>query len=260
MKKILYILTVFMIGFLYSCEPQMDNIPNIGEAPVGDISIDDSNPNSLVFEANSNNGFMYNWDFGNGSKSQKKVATSYYPFVGTYVVTCIISGKGGSTEIEQTIVISQNDPDVREQPFLKELTNTGAGKTWVYDTDNDAGYFYMTANYDWEEFWWQPADDGDLPAGIASELMFDLNGGYNYTLSPNANTIGEMKSFVLDNEEMTLTLINSNLPDVDDENLNPDRIPKNVFQIQILTDGELLLWQDQQNDDYAWAWRFKPKD
>ncbi len=259
MRKIIYIITVFIAVSLYSCDPQKDDAIDIGKAPTGDFSIDNSDPNNIVFNAPT--GLLYRWEFfGAAPTSHIQTPTVNYPFVGDYKVALILSGKGGATTIEKTVTIMSNDPTVGQKPLLKELTGGGAGKTWVYDKGNVDGYFYMTANYDWEEFWWQPADDGDIPAGINSELKFDLDGGYNYTLSENANTPGEKKSFVLNADDMTITFVNSNLPDADDENLNPDRAAKNVYQIKMLTDGELLLWQDQQNDDYAWAWRFKPKE
>ncbi|PCH52841.1 MAG: hypothetical protein COC22_03505 [Flavobacteriaceae bacterium] len=258
MKKISYLLIVVTMLIVSSCEPQMDDIPSIGEPPVGDFTIDNTDSNNLIF--NAPEGYLYSWDFnGAAPSSNQQSVTVNYPFAGDYEVKLTLSGKGGSTIINKVVSVTTNDPAVGQKPVLKELTGSGFGKTWVYDTTNQDGYFYMTANYDWEEFWWQPADDGDIPAGVNSELTFDLQGGFNYSLVDNSSGSEMIGNFILDAENMTITFLNSNLPDFEDENLNPDRFDNNVYQIKILTDGSLLLWQDQQNDDYAWAWRFKPK-
>jgi len=242
-----------------SCEPQMDNAPGLGAKPTVDFSIDDTNPNYLVFTAESNNAFVYLWDFGNGMTSTQKVDTVYYPFKKDYTVTLTVSGNGGSASKTQTISISQNDPGVGQKPGLKELTGEGLGKTWEYNPI-DPGYCYMTANYDWEEFWWNPYEDDPSPESDA-KMYFDLDGGFNYTyIAPDGS---ETKgSFILDMDKMTLKIIDAQIPDQYEENCDPDVTSSGLYQVKILKDHSLLLWQDQSavnpdDFDYGWAWKFK---
>jgi len=259
MKRISYILTLIAVVILSSCEPQMDKAPGLGVKPTGDFSIDASNPNYIVFEASSDDAFLYNWTFGNGIISQSKKDTVYYPFKGDYNVVLTLSGNGGSTQISKTVTITTNDPQVGQKPGLKELTGEGLGKTWEYN-EVDPGYCYMTANYDWEEFWWNPYEDDASPERDAT-MYFDLDGGYNYTyIDPDGN---ETKgSFILDMNKMTLKIIGAQIPDQYEENCDPDVTKTGVYQVKILKDHSLFLWQDQSalnpdDFDYGWAWKFK---
>ena len=255
MKKILYILTAIAVVFLYACEPQMDVAPEIGAAPKGDFTIDNSNPNNIVLTVNATDAFMYTWDLGNGEKAEGKVVTAYYAFKGDYTAKCTISGKGGAIVSQKTISVSATDPQVSEKPIVKELTGSGAGKTWVYADDNPdgLGYCYMVASYDWDEYWWNPYDGGASP-DFGSELVFDLDGAYNFT-----GVDGNVGSFSINADANTIQFIDANILDWDEENCNPDMTATGLYNITKITDDELVLVQHQFDDDYAWTWRFKRK-
>ena len=256
MKKLLYILTAIAAVFMYACEPQMDVAPDIGAAPTGDITIDNSDPNNIKLSAPA--GYLYRWEFfGAAPTSHLQTVTVNYPFVGDYKVKLVLSGKGGATDIEKTINITTHDPAVGQKPVLKELTGGGAGKTWVYADDNPdgQGYCYMVANYDWDEFWWFPYEGGDGPSpDFDGELIFDLNGGYNFK-----GVDGNSASFILDEENMIITFVGDNILDWDEANCNPDATSTGIYTIKSITDDELVLWQFQDNNDYDWIWRFKRK-
>jgi PKD repeat protein len=263
MKRISFILSFIAVMILSSCEPQMDKAPGMGAKPSGDFTFDTTDPNYVVFEASSDNGFLLNWDFGNGVTSQNKKDTVYYPFVGDYTVTLTISGEGGATDIQKTVTITANDPGVGQIPGLKELTGEGLGKTWEYNdvVNNDSeGYCYMTANYDWEEAWWNPYE-GDPSPERDAKMYFDLDGGFNYTyIAPDGT---ESKgSFVLDMKNMTLKIIDAQIPDQHEENCDPAVTETGIYQVKILKEHSLFLWQDQSamhpdDYDYGWAWKFK---
>ena len=259
MKRISYILSMIAVVILSSCEPQMDNAPGLGPIPKGDFTVDTTNPNYIVFEASATNAFMYNWNFGNGLTSQQQKDTIYYPFEGEYTVVLTLSGSGGSTKITKQVSVTQTDPEVGQLPGLKELTGEGAGKTWEYNPV-DPGYCYMTANYDWEEFWWNPYEDDPSPERDA-KMRFDLDGGYNYTyIAPDGTeTHG---TFILNMDKMTLKIIDAQIPDQYEENCDPDVTSSGLYQVKILKDHSLFLWQDQSaanpdDFDYGWAWKFK---
>lgn len=271
MKKISYIISALAFLFLYACEPQKDVAPDLGPAPSGDFTIDNSDPNYIVFEVNANDAFLYTWDLGNGEKAEGKKVTAYYPFKGNYKVKCTMSGKAGAKIVEKDLTIAATDPELVNKPGFKELTGSGLGKTWVYavpvnpTTADDPGYCYMTANYDWEEFWWNPynTDEGTQTPDFNAKMKFDLNGGYNYTLIDEDGS--EHKgTFLLDMENMTLKIIDSHIPDYNEENCDPDVTATGIYEVKILEDGHLYLWQDQStmnpdDFDYGWAWEFKPE-
>ena len=263
MKKqsIYFLLALFLWA---ACEPNQDSAPEIGPKPKANFSFDTTDPNNIEFQITENDGFMVNWDFGNSQKSQSLSPVVYYPFAGDYQVSLTVSGKGGATTVSKTLSITQSDPAICSDATLRMLTggcDAAEGKTWVYATDHPSGtYFYMTATYDWEEYWWSPIhDDGETLAGQANEMHFDIDGGYHYALRADADAQAQQGGFVLDTHAMTLTVVDVPLPDYDNPNFNPAVIPTGVYQIKELTDNEMVLWQIQYDDDYAWAWRFKRK-
>jgi hypothetical protein len=270
MKKVTYILIAIVTVFMYACEPQKDVAPDIGAAPKGDFTVDNTDPNYIVLTANATDAFMYTWDLGNGEKAEGEKVTAYYPFSGNFDVTCTMSGKGGAIITKKTISVTVTDPALGQKPGFKELTNGGAGQTWIYDykaVDNDGepDYLYMTANYDWEEFWWNPYSlaYGHPSPDFFTKMKFDLDGGYTYTFiaEDGTETVG---TFLLDMDEMTLTIIDAPIPDQNEENCDPDVTASGVYQVKILEDGHLYLWQDQSlinpdDFDYGWAWEFKPE-
>ena len=272
MKKISYILIGILVVFATSCDPQLDDAPEIGGRPTIEFTVNDSDPNTLILEAVSDNGFMYNWDLGNGEIKEGKVVSAYFPFAGEYKITCIASGKGGENIISKMVTVSSTDPAISEKPGFKELTNSGLGRIWAFTvpedpTDGDTpGYCYMTANYDWEEFWWNPYNDDEETETpeYGSKMKFDLNGGYNYTyIDEDGNEIKGI--FLLDMDHMTLTIVDSQIPDQYEENCDPDVTATGVYQVKILDDDTLYLWQDQSainpdDFDYGWAWVFDSED
>ncbi|NPA36762.1 MAG: hypothetical protein GXO47_07925 [Chlorobi bacterium] len=269
MKQLTYILTLIAATLLSSCEPQMDQAPDLGPSPSGEVSINDAaqGENYKILTVNAQNAFMYTWDLGNGLKAHGETVESYYPFSGSYTIKCTISGKAGSVTVEKNITINRTDPDLASMPGIKELTNSGAGRTWVFYHDNpdpDGAFFYMTANYDWEEFWWDPvADDCCRTPEIANDsIRFDLNGAFNYTVYHNGEA--NKGTFLYNEENGTLQLVDANLPyfEINEEEglLNQDAFATGLFMINMLNDTQLRLWQDQTSDDYdyGWMWVFTP--
>lgn len=273
MKKIVYAFIVVFVVLLYSCDPQMDDAPEIGSLPIADFIIDDTDPNNILLIGTSPDGFLYNWDVGNGSKKEGETVNAYYPFAGNYEVSCTVSGKGGYSVVTKTVTVNSTDPELVNKPVLKELTDSGVGKTWVYyanrpgwDVGNDpyqpGAYCFMVANYDWDEFWWDPyEDDGVDTSGVLNEMYFDLNGGFNYTFFTEAGVAGKMGAFLIDTDAMTIHIKEPWIADYNEENLNPDITVTGDYIIKSITDDELILYQDQTGDDYdyGWIWIFKPK-
>jgi hypothetical protein len=272
MKKITYLVLGIFVVMLYACDSQLDDAPNVGGLPTADFIIDNSDPNNVILKGASPDGFLYNWDLGNGANKQGETVTAYYPFSGSYNVTCTVSGKGGHSLITKTVTVASTDPELVNKPVLKELTGSGTGKTWVYYTDRPGwnvgsdpyppnGYCFMVANYDWEEFWWDPYEDvGVDTPGVLNEIFFDLNGDYNYTFFSANGATGETGKFLIDTDAMTIHISNPWIPDYNEENLNPEKTATGDYLIKSVTDDELILYQDQGDDfGYGWIWIFKPK-
>ncbi len=90
-----------------------------------------SNPNSVVFTNTSVNGFLQQWDFGNGTTSTKAKDTIHFVFAGEYNIKLTVFGKGGHKSLIQKITIENDDPC--SNPALDKLAGPcdSEGKTWV---------------------------------------------------------------------------------------------------------------------------------
>lgn len=270
MKKIFYLLIASMVILNFGCKPKSEDSPGIGDPPTGDFTITDTDDYNKSFSVTNSTGFLVNWDFGNGNTAVGETAVLYFPFKNNYTVSCTITGKGGTITITKSVNIAVTDPAVAELPVIKELTDTGVGRTWVYAIDANAdrtgsspanGFCYMVANYDWDEFWWDPYEyPAGSPPGIDNEMKFDLDGAPNYTFYESAGSPGVVGSFLVNAVDMTITFTDARIPDYDEENCNPDVTETNVYEIYSVTDDELILYQDQGDDfGYGWVWVFKRK-
>ena len=274
MKKIIYLLIagVFLF-FISSCDPQLDEVGDLGAPPIsGTINVDNSDPFHPIFTALADGGFIYHWDMGNNASAEGQITSSYYPFAGDYEVSCKIAGTGG-VEIMATTTysVASNDPEVKNLPVWKELTGTGAGKTWVYNTDHATGlpdYSYQTGNQaeldTFPDSWmpsWSWGQCVRITPDINGEMVFDLNGGVNYTYHQTAGDAGVTGSFILNTDDMTLTITNPYILDYNIDCTNPSTTNTGVYEIKLLTDTEMVLWQDQLDaNDTGWGWSFKKKE
>ncbi|WP_436415177.1 PKD domain-containing protein [Petrimonas sp.] len=270
MKKITNILLIVSLYCLWSCEPQTDPLGKMGPAPLNPtLTVDAKDPYNPVFKASADNGYIYHWDMGNGQfmKPGANSVTAYYPFTGSYNVKVTIFGEGAqSTSAETTFTVATTDPTITTKPVWKELTGSGKGRTWVYNTDPATGspdYSYQTTDdLVSEPDGWMPSSSWgqcvQITPDINGEMVFDLNEGINYTYHHVAGDTGVKGTFVLDTEKMTITIKNPYILDYNIECTSPAVTSTGVYQIKKLTDDEMVLWQNQQ-DGTGWSWSFKSK-
>jgi len=275
MKKTTFkILAAAMILFA-SCEPQAEKIGEIGPAPTnGKITVDASDPFNPVFTASSDGGFIFYWNYGNGQQTLgTQSGTSYYPFPNTYTVTCNIFGEGGQGPAlaETSYSVTTTDPTVVNKPVYKELTGGGTGRTWVYNTDPETGspdFCYQTTNdlVNYPDNWMPSASWGQctrITPDINGEMVFDFEGGsINYTYHQIAGDAGVKGTFVVnaaDPDNVTLTIVNPYILDYAIDCTNPSATASGVYQVKLLTDDLMVLWQDQNDGGTGWGWSFKRK-
>ena len=204
--------------------------------------------NTLIV-SNTTKGLSGTW-FYPGGYSLNQYDTVKVPYGGDVTVTFSATTAGGIVDKNITVKVT----DLEYVPGYFELTDNGAPKTWVYDEDNEDGYIYETADYDWEEIWGNPYEDENSP-DFGAKMKFDLDGGFNYVLIEEDGT--ETKgSFALNMNKMTLQIIDSHIPDFD-ENIGEDIASTGLYEVKILEDDKLLMWQVGDGD--GWAWVFKPE-
>lgn len=252
-----------------SCDPQTDSIGDIGPAPTnGSLTVDSTDPYNPIFKATADNGYIFQWNLGNGQKVLGQSVTSYYPFSGNYNVVCTIYGAGAkSVTVSTTYNVAVTDPEISTKPYWKELTGAGAGKTWVYNTDPATGFpdYCFQTYFDLVEYpnHWKPENSWGqcvrITPDINGEMVFDLNGGVNYTYHHVAGDNGIKGTFTLNTDKMTLTVVNPYILDHAIACTNPAVTATGVYQIKLLTDDEMVLWQDQKDGVTGWSWSFKRK-
>jgi PKD repeat protein len=168
-------LSMAFVGVMFGCGEKTVSIGNPPPAPM--FSVDQTDPNRPIFKVLSAEGFMFNWDFGNGTLTQDSVDTVYYPFADTYTVTLTASNKGGATTTDTTLVIATTDPKICANKYYAMLSG-GCGiasKTWKIDNADsalgnggpppkDPASGSGVSNYnDQIQYWWQSALAGRGP-------------------------------------------------------------------------------------------------
>lgn len=210
MKRILYIVLVVvtMGSILFSCEPveDRDSLPAVTLTPstlkfsvtqnpanTNEVILKNPDPTVIPFwryvDANGN-------ELGHSNKNDDKIV---FPFAGKYTFYYTAYERGGSVEAAPvTVTIAQNDETFFADERWNLLTNGAAGKTWI---------LYMTAPLEFigkpatpyqniavsGHGWWPNLSDISW-AGLENkdwgEVTFNLNGGYNVSVTQTDPTLG----------------------------------------------------------------------
>lgn len=191
MKPYAYLMLAAAMGFMAGCND--DSVTLGPPPPAPDFTLDQSDPNNVVFTASASQGFMINWDFGNGILSRKMVETVYFPFADTYMVSLAVSGKGGATVTKKPVVIANTDPEICANIYYTYLSGGCdiASKTWVVpDADSAFGNGGPspkdtagngTSSYDDKVVFWWNSSKAVIPPlpdarSLDDEYIFALKG------------------------------------------------------------------------------------
>ncbi len=271
MKKLIYLFTLLLA--VVACTPEIELREQPTNFPGLEFTVDATDPNQPILTISDETVFNVSWFFDDGTLLQGNSVQCFYPLEGDYGFKIVaMNGKGQSTGTASVNVPTSNPSMVYDIPEFVSLCGEegSGGKVWVWAQDEPGGNVsYMTADYDWEEFWWNPYNVGDGTAedlpGLLNEIKFDLEGGFNFTRFETKDVEAEKGSFTLNLKEMTIQFSNVHIPNYDDENLDPNVSSTGLYKIQMLNDYEFLLWQDHGPNnggemDYGWAWKFKARD
>jgi PKD repeat protein len=128
MKKIHNYFIVYLL-FVFSCTPQEDEKTTLPEPPTASFTYKlGKDPNHIILTNTTPDAFLFQWDLGNGTKSDVASFEAYFPNKGEYEVTLTAFNKGGYGKASQKIMIAQDDPNACFGN-LELLTNC-ASKTW----------------------------------------------------------------------------------------------------------------------------------
>jgi hypothetical protein len=213
MKKIKIVIVSFLmlgIGFLItSCEPEIHSLGSLPDESILDYEIVQdfvAKPaGNLVKLKSLTPGIIPYWSYtdsnGNELGHTNLGETSInLPFAGTYNISYTAFDKGGSVTSTETITVTENDESFFSDPRWNMLTNGVEGKTWIVNIVTQASigfaapeYINTTVGGGWGA--WMPDSNNDIGwSGIETkdwgEITFDLNGGYNVTVTQTSEVSG----------------------------------------------------------------------
>lgn len=285
MKKVMKLLAAFVaVATVVACEPVEDreSLPS-KSIKSGDIDItvsqDAIGGNNITMQNNTPNITPY-WQYENAKGdlvgfSNKNLNNVVFPFAGNYNVYFTALTRGGGVEAEPIVVnVSQNDENFFSAEEWGFLTNGVEGKTWVLDMVNPIGWAGFDYPYDeaGDDYWnWFPDYVGNewvMPNKNWGEMTFDLNGGYNISVTQTAlnsdaqTTKTGTYSYEIDNHSMVLNGAVEMLfggdyyPDVSNwKKLNVVEITENSLRLSVVRDQA----RNPNDGPCQIVFHFKPK-
>ncbi len=146
----------------------------------------------------------------------------------------------------------------------------------TFKTNYNFEYTFGTSDYYYPKFYVSPVfnnpesiigkyHDSQFINQWSNTLTYvkSINDAHNFTALIEEDGTETKGTFLLNMDDMTLQIFDAHIPDYDEENCDPDVTATGVYQVKILEDGKLFLWQDQStlnpdDFDYGWAWVFVP--
>lgn len=267
MKTKIYSLLIATVALLFvACESieVRDELANTTTGEAVELTVEHKADGGNEFTLSMNTpGVTGYWDVNIGlTKSDE--ATVIYPIIGTSSFKFV--GTTGAEFFEKTIDVTVSKITTDLDPKIMSLVGDdfAAGKTWVLATDRPAGmapydggpaamYSFMTADYDWLEFWWN-AGDCCPPVDVNAEMNFNFAGAANYTYTNGTDV--KTGSFSIDTENDLLTITGADLVGAYGAPGNVPDTKNGVYQLKKISDTEMILYQVHGT---GWNWIFKPK-
>jgi len=269
MNKTISLIVGALTVFFAACEPieNRDTLTNSFDPNDIELKVVQSTTggNELSIQMNTP-GIAGYWDYVIDKKYSDRVEV-VFPIPGTttftfYVTTPYIeSGDIGNPvyDIKKSIdvTITQLDHELPEA-YYKLVGANLEGKTWVFDGVGGDGrrWWYMSDPGNWAGLWWNAGGECCPPADVSGKMVFDLDGGANFTYyaSPSADPVtGSSFSFNADYTKLTIKGNANILGSMDGGGNNK------VFQIKEFTDDRLTLFVPDAAWATGWTWVFKPE-
>lgn len=254
---------IALFSFATSCDPIEDRVELKNGYEPDDIKLEvvQATPggNKLSIKMTTP-GVMGFWDYGINKKFTDRVEVNY-PIPGKHTFTFYATNgyvvKGDTfqtTYVKKTIDVQIDKLDAPIPDAYSKLvgSNFSTGKTWVFDRTDPSMWWYMTGEV-WTAFWWQPGSNAD----IDGRMTFDLNGAANFRMysTPTSDPLVGKWAF---NGDLTKLTISGDARILGIEGGAVNNARSKTYDIKVLTDNKLVLFQDNMAWSPGWVWVFKP--
>ena len=221
--------------------------------------------NGLTLKMNTPGVIGY-WDYLIDKKYSDVVNGVVFPIPGTHTFTYYVStpyikdGDPANREIISKsiqVTIEQLDQPLPTAYYALIGADLG-GKTWVFDGAAGDGkeWWYMSDPLNPKGLWWNAGGTCCAPADVTGKMVFDLNGGANYTYFANAGSAGTKASFSF-NGTFTKLFIGGgqNILGAADQGAGNLAGEYNIVE---MTADRLVLHTPTNNAGTGWTWVFVP--
>jgi len=270
MKKIIFCL-IAVVGTLYSCNPVCDNISAGGIVKESELQLDvhaTTDGGNQIVMINNTKGVGSYWDYVIGHAAAQN-DTILMPFLGEQTITFTGLCDGGTVTTTRKITISHIDhPVATEWSYF--AGNGAQGKTWAWDDTVDAVYgtggWMAETVPDWTPIALADTED---PNGY---MLFDLNGGPNFTRYNNDGTVAQKGTFAFDMSDTTKNTDSGEIWSIGTLTLTGATVlnghcygktdPQYKYKILTLNDDEMVLCAAPDGTaawDNGTFWIFKKK-
>ena len=256
--------------FFAACEPieNRDVLSNSFDPDNIELTVVQSTTggNELSIQMNTPGVAGY-WDYVIDKKFTDRVDV-IYPIPGTSTFTFHVTtpyiedGDVGNPTFDLSksidVTITQLDHEL-PAAYYKLVGENLEGKTWVFDgvAGDNRWWWYMVAGYNWQEKWWNAGGECCPPSDVSGKMVFDLDGGANFTYFASASGSPVEGSSWAFNADFTKLTINGG---ADILGVNGCGVNSNnkVYEIKEFTADRLVLFVDNASCGSGWIWVFKP--
>jgi len=270
MNKLISLIVGTLILLLAACEPieKRDTLSNSFDPNDIQLAVVQSTTggNELSIQMNTPGVAGY-WDYVIDKKFSDRVDV-IFPIPGTstftfHVTTPYLENGDINTITYPTksidVTINQLDHALPEA-YYKLIGTNLEGKTWVFDGAGGDGrlWWYMSDPGKWNGLWWNAGGECCPPADAAGKMVFDLDGGANFTYyaSPTATPVtGSSFAFNADYTKLTIKGDANILGSAKDSGGGH---ANKTYEIKEFTNDRLTLFVSDAEWATGWTWVFKP--
>jgi hypothetical protein len=274
-RKITSIVVAVAMIFMVACDPIEDR----------DVLKNSFNPDDIELEVTQTAGGTGNgvtlkmktpgvtgwWDYLIDKKNTDEVYV-VFPIPGTHTFTYTVSTPyitGGDPSNREVITKSiEVTIDVLDQPLPQDyydlIGEDLTEKTWIFDRASTNWWYMSPPDGNAAGVWWN-ASDCCAPGDQGGKMVFDLDGGANYTYYPDAAGAAAGTGTFSFNGSFNKLTIGGTVNILGAEGtvgVNGCAVsvntPKGQFEIKELTANKLVLYIPDGGCGSGWTWIFVP--